>query len=559
VSTSSAPAPEVGHGVGRRASLSRTARGTVVPSAVRRTRTRLLRTDPVIDWVVTLAVAFLALFLRLWDIGFPKAFLFDETYYAKDAWSLIHNGYVTNYVDKANGEILAGHVSGLFEKTPEMIVHPNLGRWLIGAGEALFGMDPTGWRIPSAVVGALMVLVMVRLARRVTGSMLLGAVAGLLMCFDGLQFVLSRLALLDIFVAFFTLCAISCLVADRDWGRAKLARLLPEGTGLSAGSWGPRLWWRPWRLAAGVFWGLALGSKWDAIFPLAAFGLLVWFWDAGARRSFGVRGAVLKSALADAAPAVLYVVLLPLVVYLACWTSWMVHASVYEASLSRNQYGPYWGDYIKRPAHGFFAKAGKALRDLANYHRDVLAFHTNGLLDAHHVYQSKPQGWLILNRPVGVDAQLDIKPGEQGCAAAAGSTCLRQVLLIGTPALWWFGTIAFVWSGICWIGRRDWRYGVVTIGVLVTWLPWLRWDDRPIFSYYAMMIEPFLVLGATLLLGEMLGPATATARRRQVGAIAAGAVFVAVLLNFAWFWPIYTDGLLTTQQWLERIWFKRWI
>jgi hypothetical protein len=287
--------------------------------------------------------------------------------------------------------------------------------------------------------------------------------------------------------------------------------------------------------------------------------LLVWFWDAGARRSFGVRGAVLKSALADAAPAVLYVVLLPLVVYLACWTSWMVHASVYEASLSRNQYGPYWGDYIKRPAHGFFAKAGKALRDLANYHRDVLAFHTNGLLDAHHVYQSKPQGWLILNRPVGVDAQLDIKPGEQGCAAAAGSTCLRQVLLIGTPALWWFGTIAFVWSGICWIGRRDWRYGVVTVGVLVTWLPWLRWDDRPIFSYYAMMIEPFLVLGATLLLGEMLGPATATARRRQVGAIAAGAVFVAVLLNFAWFWPIYTDGLLTTQQWLERIWFKRWI
>jgi dolichyl-phosphate-mannose--protein O-mannosyl transferase len=133
------------------------------------------------------------------------------------------------------------------------------------------------------------------------------------------------------------------------------------------------------------------------------------------------------------------------------------------------------------------------------------------------------------------------------------------VLLLGTPALWWFGTIAFVWSGICWIGRRDWRYGVVTVGVLVTWLPWLRWDDRPIFSYYAMMIEPFLVLGATLLLGEMLGPATASVRRRQVGAIAAGVVFVAVLLNFAWFWPIYTDGLLTTQQWLQRIWFKRWI
>ena len=65
-----------------------------------------------------------------------------------------------------------------------------------------------------------MVAVMVRLARRLTGSTLLGCVAGLLLCFDGLQFVLSRLALLDIFLAFFLLCAVACLVADRDWGRA---------------------------------------------------------------------------------------------------------------------------------------------------------------------------------------------------------------------------------------------------------------------------------------------------------------------------------------------------
>ena len=40
------------------------------------------------------------------------------------------------------------------------------------------------------------------------------------MCFDGLHLVLSRLALLDLFVAFFMLCAVSCMVADRDWVRA---------------------------------------------------------------------------------------------------------------------------------------------------------------------------------------------------------------------------------------------------------------------------------------------------------------------------------------------------
>ena len=42
----------------------------------------------------SLAVTLLALFLRLWELGKPQAFEFDETYYAKDAWSLSHYGYV---------------------------------------------------------------------------------------------------------------------------------------------------------------------------------------------------------------------------------------------------------------------------------------------------------------------------------------------------------------------------------------------------------------------------------------------------------------------------------
>ena len=89
-----------------------------------------------------------------------------------------------------------------------MVVHPEVGKWLIALGEKAFGMDPFGWRIAAAVVGALMVLVMCRLARRLTGSTVLGCVAGLLLSFDGLHFVLSRLALLDIFLAFFLLCGV---------------------------------------------------------------------------------------------------------------------------------------------------------------------------------------------------------------------------------------------------------------------------------------------------------------------------------------------------------------
>jgi dolichyl-phosphate-mannose--protein O-mannosyl transferase len=125
--------------------------------------------------------------------------------------------------------------------------------------------------------------------------------------------------------------------------------------------------------------------------------------------------------------------------------------------------------------------------------------------------------------------------------------------------VWWFSVVAAVWAPVAWIARRDWRYGLVTVGIAATWLPWFRYDDRPIFSYYAVVILPFLVLGATLLLGEMLGRADASATRRAVGAAAAGSVVLLVLVAFGWFWPIWTDQLLTQSEWIQRMWFRRWI
>jgi dolichyl-phosphate-mannose-protein mannosyltransferase len=555
------------------ATLSRNATDDVVPTAFERAKARAVDLDPVISWAATVGITLIAAFLRLWNLGLNKPqFLFDETYYAKDAWSLIHNGYVRNYADNANQQIINGHPNGLWTDGASMIVHPEVGKWLIGFGEWVAGMTPFGWRLMPAIIGSLMVFVMIRLTRRVTGSTLLGLVAGVLMTFDGLQFVLSRLALLDIFQAFFLLCAVSCMVADRDWFRARLARTIDHdevaeynrrdrfatADDKPGGPWGPRVLFRPWLLTASLWWGLSIGTKWSSIYPLAAFGLLYWFWNAGARRSFGIRLPILKAAVMDALPGVVYIVVIPVIIYIATWTGWLMHSGVYDQYLSHNSYGPYWGDYTKRPAHGF-GQFLKSLHSLWNYHKDVWKFHTSGLNTAHHVYQSNPLGWPVLNRPVGVDAQLDIQPGAQGCSATGNETCLRQVLLLGTPALWWFSTVALVWSMVLWIGKRDWRYGIVVAGALTTWLPWLRFDDRPIFSFYAINMEPFLILGAVMLLGQILGRPDASARRRKIGAIAAGSIVVAVVVNFAWFYPIYTDGLLTQSQWLQRIWFRKWI
>ena len=266
-----------------------------MPTAWERARRRVDLEDPVVGWAASVGLTLLSLFLRLWKLGSPKVFEFDETYYAKDAWSLLHYGYARGYVDGANEEILDGKTTGQWTDGPSMIVHPEAGKWLIALGEKAFGMDPFGWRVAAAVVGSLMVLVMCRLARRMTGSTALGLVAGLLLSLDGLQFVLSRLALLDIFLAFFILCAVSCLVADRDWYRAKMARLVPDQVA-DPSSYGPGAGAAVPALAAGQRHLLGAGDRHQVDRDLPAggvrdHGLAVGRWSA----------PVVRRALGDAA------------------------------------------------------------------------------------------------------------------------------------------------------------------------------------------------------------------------------------------------------------------
>ena len=234
-----------------------------------------------------------------------------------------------------------------------------------------------------------------------------------------------------------------CHVADHDWYRARLTRLTaPSGGQITRGS-GPvaPLIWRPWLIAAGVSWGLACGTKWEAVYPMAAFGIMTWLWSAGARRSFGVRGALLRSAVVDGVPAFFSVVGVALVVYVASWSGWLVHAHQYEKDLSSNQYTQYTGQghcdgttYVSEHPDGKArwptatepdasgpGEVIQSLRSLWYYHQDVYTFHTDFLNCSTHIYASKPSGWLLLNRPVGVDADTKIQPGTQGCDAPAGS------------------------------------------------------------------------------------------------------------------------------------------
>jgi dolichyl-phosphate-mannose-protein mannosyltransferase len=140
--------------------------------------------------------------------------------------------------------------------------HPPFGKIQIALGEQLFGLNPFGWRFSAALAGSASILLLARITRRMTGSDVLGSIAGLLLALDGLEFVMSRTAMLDIFVMFWVLAGFGCLVIDRDRARARLAARSP---GLPAEGTGPRLGIRLWRIAAGFCLGLAVASKWNGL------------------------------------------------------------------------------------------------------------------------------------------------------------------------------------------------------------------------------------------------------------------------------------------------------
>ncbi|MEU1288029.1 phospholipid carrier-dependent glycosyltransferase [Kitasatospora sp. NPDC005856] len=495
-------------------------------------------------WLGPVAVAVFAGLLRFTGLGQPHAIIFDETYYAKDAYALWHGGYEISWPEDANATIMTPGAAVPYRATPSYVVHPPVGKWIIGAGEQLFGMNPFGWRFAVALLGTLSVLMVARIARRMFRSTLLGCVAGLLLSVDGLHLVLSRAALLDLVVMFWTLAAFGFLLLDRDRTRALLAARLGgvEDPGLAQRL---NLGWRPYRIAAGVCVGLTCATKWSGLYVAAAFGLMTVLWDVGARRLAGAPRPFLAVLARDVVPAFVSVVVVSAVVYVASWWGW------FASSTAPGQGG--WGRDWAVGRSTDYPWIPEALRALWHYHSTVYDFHV-GLSDP-HTYQSNPWSWLVLGRPVSFYYESP-KYGQAGCTAA---DCAREVLGIGTPLLWWTGIAALAYCLWRWAARRDWRAGAVLCGLAAGYLPWFAYQQRTIFLFYAVVFVPFLVLAVTMLVGALIGPPGASRDRRIIGSAAAGLLVLLIVWNFLFFYPLFTGQTIPLEDWRRRMWFSTWI
>lgn len=168
-----------------------------------------------------------ALFLFLCGITRIKTFGLDERPYVNSARFLVF---------------------GTSHWTPD---HPPLGKSLIAAGIKFRGDNPLGWRIASAVSGALTLAAIMFLTYLLLGSIEYTAIAGLLTLFDNFMFVMSRTAMLDAFLVLFLFWSYLFFLAAVATNYSRRIRSVCL-------------------VLSGILLGLATACKWNGLFSMGA-------------------------------------------------------------------------------------------------------------------------------------------------------------------------------------------------------------------------------------------------------------------------------------------------
>jgi dolichyl-phosphate-mannose-protein mannosyltransferase len=505
-----------------------------------RSITRLARVP---EWVWLLAVTALAAVLRLWNLGSPRTFVFDETYYVKDAWTLLHLGYEGSWPEGADERFVSGDVDGYSDEA-SFVVHPPLGKWIIALGLQGFGAeDATGWRIGMALVGVLAVALLWLVARILFRSPLLATIAGGLMAVSGQAIVLSRVALLDNALMFFALLGFLFVLLDRRHSAGQLQRWIDARRASGRGiDWGPALWARPWLLAAGFAFGLATAVKWSGLYFLAIFAVYTLVVDALARRRAGIPFWFSGTAFKQAPVSFVLTVPIAAVTYVTSWAGWFASGGGYYRR---------WAETGDNAWQGTLAWVPLDWQSWWHYQVSAYNFHVG--LNSEHGWASPAWQWLPLIRPTAL-YRLYSADGENGCAA---ERCEQFITTLPNPLLWYLGVAALgllVWRLLR--HPRSWRAGLILTGVAAGYLPWLLYPQRTMFQFYTIAFEPYVILALTFAIGMVLGQRDEW--RRATGIRIVIVVLALIVLVSAYFYPVWT-GMLAPEPFIRsHYWLPGW-
>jgi dolichyl-phosphate-mannose--protein O-mannosyl transferase len=285
-----------------------------------------------------LGILILATALRFVNLSHPADYIFDEVYHAFTAREYLHGNI-------AAWEWWTTPPPGVaYEWT-----HPPVAKYGIWLGMLLFGENSFGWRFPSAVFGVISILGIYSLVLAVTKKKQVALISAFLVSIEGLHISQSRIAMNDIYMLCFYVWSLYSAVKSN------------------------------WKSSA-VLYGLALASKWSALYGVVPLALL--YFHHNKINLYNVLYAVRCTLIAL---AIYILTFAPFILAGHTWAQW-------------------W-----------------------ELHRQMWYYHTH--LVATHGYQSTPLQWLFDIRPVWYY----VKYGEGN---------LSNIYALGNPIILWLGLVA---------------------------------------------------------------------------------------------------------------------
>ncbi|MBO5293431.1 MAG: phospholipid carrier-dependent glycosyltransferase [Lachnospiraceae bacterium] len=337
--------------------------------------------------------------------------MFDEIYHGRTAYELIHD-------------------LPLYE-----ISHPPLGKLMISLGIRFFGMTPFGWRFSSAVMGILLVPVIYCFAWKLWHDSRVALFCSILHCTEFMHFTLSRIATIDIHIAFFVIqmfLFMYCFLGQ--WFGTKENRKKEF----------------VWLLLCGVSTGCAIATKWTGFYAAAGLAVLL-FMALAYRLKTGKWNKTERShCVFLAAVCLVCFIVIPFAIYMGSYLPY----------LSRNS------------GKGLLTIVIENAQFMLDYHRAVKTAHP---------FESLWYEWVIDRRPLW-DSVTRFADGT-----------ISSISTFGNPLILWSGIAAVIYNIYLFFLKKEKRALFLSVAYFSMLIPWL-FVHRTVFIYQYFICTIFLIL-----------------------------------------------------------------
>lgn len=414
------------------------------------------------DWLAVpenqrlVALLFIAFIFRIWRMGIPEVTNFDEKYYTPMARDYFYG--ITEPVYEAS--------------------HPPLSTYIIGVGIGFLGDNAYGWRITGVIFSLLMIIVLYYFARNLFKSCIPAFFAAFLLSFDFLQFVHSRLGMLDMYASFFNLCSYYLFFLYMDRGKDKYL-------------WG-----------MGVTLALGAACKWTTAFTIAGIATMFiagkiggWIWKDKFKFGQNLRKVNPLKVIA-------VLVVIPIIIQFFAYL----------------------------PLLGTPKAVFEKIHSLTKYHE--------GLIGEDEI-ASRWWSWIFIIKPIQYTR---ITIGSPKIIEKGGFKVIKlkeqdpteqaAVTGMGNPLVWWLAIPSFIVCLILAYRKRDYGAVFAAMPFVFQFLPW-AFVKRITYLFYMVDIVPYICIIIAYCLYALY-------KTGKKGRVVVYSYLSLVFISFALFYPLLT-------------------